>query len=258
MALRSLSLFSGVGGLDLGVEPLGGGIVPACYVERDAHAAAVLVARMADGGLAPAPVWSDVSTFDARPFRGLVDAVVGGFPCTDVSGAGKRAGVRGGARSGLWSQFDRIVGECDAGLVFVENVRDLAGRGLDIVLGDLAARGFDAEWDCVPASIVGASQPRERIFLLAYRSRERLAAFRSAHHRDGSDAPRDLANRRRQGVVPFPPGPDLDARPDLEPLVAGGDDGPTSWVDRARACGNGVIPLHAEHTFRRLIERALA
>lgn len=172
MALRSISLFAGGGGLDLGVERACGART-VVYVEREAYAAATLAARMEEGRLAPAPIWSDVCSFDGRPWRGVVDLVHGGFPCQDVSNAGKRAGIDG-ERSGLWSQYARIVGEVRPRLVFVENVAALAARGLDRVAGDLAALGFDAEWCCLGADAAGAPHGRARLFLLAHARRERV------------------------------------------------------------------------------------
>jgi DNA (cytosine-5)-methyltransferase 1 len=165
VALRSIELFAGGGGLALGLEAVGAR--PVCFVERDAFAAATLVRQMEEGGLAPCPVWTDVATFDGLPWRGVVDLVSGGFPCQDISNAGKRVGI-GGERSGLWSEFSRIVGEVRPSFVFVENVAALASRGLGVVLGDLAALGFDAEWGVFRASDAGAPHRRERLFILAH------------------------------------------------------------------------------------------
>ena len=161
-----LSLFSGAGGLDLGLRLAIPGSRVVAYVEREAYAAATLVARMEDATLDPAPVWDDVSTFDGRPWRGIVDCVAGGFPCQDISVAGRGAGIRG-ARSGLWSEFARIIREVGPDYVFVENVEALAVRGLDTVLGDLAGLGFDAEWSVFSAAAVGAPHLRKRLFILA-------------------------------------------------------------------------------------------
>lgn len=123
--LRVISLFTGVGGLDAGLHlAVGGRCRALAAVEGEAYAAAVLAARMASGSLAPFPVWSDARTFDARPFRGRVDGVVAGFPCQDVSLAGKRAGLEG-ERSGLWSEVVRVISECEPWFVLLENVAGL-------------------------------------------------------------------------------------------------------------------------------------
>jgi len=168
--MNELALFAGAGGGILGGKLLGWRTV--CAVERDAYAAQVLAQRQNDGMLDPFPIWSDVCSFDGRPWRGLVDIVSGGFPCQDISAAGKGAGIEG-QRSGLWSEFARIIGEVGPEFVFVENSPMLVGRGLGRVLGDLASLGFDAEWGVVGADDAGAPHRRERIWILAYADRER-------------------------------------------------------------------------------------
>jgi DNA (cytosine-5)-methyltransferase 1 len=163
----SIDLFAGAAGLTLGIKLAVPSCRTLCYVEREGYAASVLVARMEESHLDHAPVWDDVATFDGRPWRGRVDLISGGFPCQDISNAGKRAGINGN-RSGLWREFARIIDETQPRFVFVENVAALASRGLDAVLGDLAALGFDAEWTTVRASDVGAPHQRNRLFVLAY------------------------------------------------------------------------------------------
>lgn len=170
VALRprtAIELFAGAAGLALGLKRACPELRTVAYVEREAYAASVLVARMEDAQLDLAPVWDDVSTFDGRPFRGRVDLVAGGFPCQDISNAGKRAGIEG-ERSGLWKQFARIIAEVQPRFVFIENVSALVARGLEVVLEDLAALGFDAEWGCFRASDAGAPHRRERVFILAH------------------------------------------------------------------------------------------
>lgn len=162
--LRELALFAGAGGGILGGKLLGWRTV--CAVERDAYAAAVLAQRQNDGCLEPFPVWSDVGTFDGKPWRGIVDVVSGGFPCQDISVAGKGAGIDG-ERSGLWSEFARIIREVQPRYVFVENSPALTSRGLGTVLGDLAEMGFNAGWECVSASSQGAPHKRDRIWIVA-------------------------------------------------------------------------------------------
>jgi DNA (cytosine-5)-methyltransferase 1 len=135
-------------------------------VEWDAYAASVLVARQNDGTLPPFPIWDDVQTFDGRPWQGRVDVVSGGFPCQDISVAGKGAGING-ERSGMWKHMARIIREVQPRFVFVENSPALTSRGLGIVLGDLAALGYDAKWCVLGASDVGAPHRRKRIWVLA-------------------------------------------------------------------------------------------
>jgi len=162
--VNELALFAGAGGGILGGKLLGWRTV--CAVEREPYAASVLAQRQNDGLLPAFPIWDDVCTFDGRPWRGVVDVVSGGFPCQDISAAGKGAGIDG-ERSGLWGEMARIVGEVRPRFVFVENSPLLVGRGLIRVLADLAEMGFDARWGVVGADNVGAPHRRERCWIVA-------------------------------------------------------------------------------------------
>jgi DNA (cytosine-5)-methyltransferase 1 len=161
--MNELALFAGSGGGILGGKLLGWRTV--CAVERDGYARDVLVSRQNDGCLDPFPIWDDVCTFDGKPWRGLVDVVSGGFPCQDISSAGRGAGI-GGARSGLWKEMARIIGEVRPAYVWVENSPLLVSRGLGLVLADLAAMGFSAQWGIVGAMHAGAPHRRERIWVM--------------------------------------------------------------------------------------------
>lgn len=169
---RVLSLFAGIGGLDLGLE-LACGARAVAYVEADPFCAAVLASRMADGALGKGPVWSDVCTFDGRRWRGLVDAVIGGSPCQDLSLAGARAGLEG-ERSGLWKEQRRIVEESEPAWVWWENVGGAIKAAVPVVAGDLEALGFRVVGCTLRAADVGAPHKRERVFLLAYSERNAL------------------------------------------------------------------------------------
>ncbi|AVJ20964.1 DNA cytosine methyltransferase [Pseudomonas sp. MYb193] len=170
--MNELALFAGSGGGILGGHLLGWRTV--CAVERDAYSAQVLAQRQNDGALATFPIWSDVCSFDGRPWRGLVDVVSGGFPCQDISAAGNGDGIDG-ARSGLWREMARVVGEVRPRFVYVENSPLLVGRGLALVLGDLAEMGYDAQWCIVSASDCGAPHQRDRIWIVANDSRGRCS-----------------------------------------------------------------------------------
>ena len=162
--MNELALFAGAGGGILGGKLLGWRTV--CAVENDPYAASVLVARQNDKTLDPFPIWDDVQTFDGRPWRGIVDIVSGGFPCQDISVAGKGAGITG-ERSGMWKHMARIIGEAEPWLVWAENSPALIGRGLEVVLEDLWKMGYDARWGIVSAENVGAPHQRKRIWILA-------------------------------------------------------------------------------------------
>ena len=159
-----MALFSGIGGGILGGKLLGWRTV--CAVEQDPYCISVLLQRQNEGFLSPFPIWDDVCTFDGKPWRGVVDVVSGGFPCTDISVAGKGAGIKG-KQSGLWSEMARIIGEVQPRFAFIENSPMLVTRGLDTVLCDLAAMGFDAKWGCISAAEVGANHKRNRIWIVA-------------------------------------------------------------------------------------------
>lgn len=214
----TLSLFSGVGGLDLGWQ-LATGARSVGYVERDSYAAAVLLARMEDQSLEPAPVWcGDICELPIAPFHG-VDAIVGGFPCQDISAAGKGAGIEG-ERSGLWGQaFIPAIRELRPRYVFVENVGALINRGLDVVLGDLASLGYDTEWSSIRAGEVGAPHRRERIFILAHTS---SAAVRRDAGADACTQSQDAGRSSHDGDGAQRGGSDVadthKRRPELERL----------------------------------------
>jgi len=161
--MNELALFAGAGGGILGGKLLGWRTV--CAVEWEPYPASVLCARQNDGFLPPFPIWDDVQTFDGKPWRGIIDVVSGGFPCQDISAAGKGAGIDG-ERSGMWREMARIIHEVRPRFVFVENSPMLTSRGLGTVLGDLASMGFDARWGVLGAADVGANHQRDRIWIV--------------------------------------------------------------------------------------------
>ena len=163
--MNELALFAGAGGGILGGHLLGWRTV--CAVEWEPYAVAVLSARQNEGILPAFPIWDDVQTFDGTAWRGRVDVVSGGFPCQDISSAGKGAGIDG-ERSGMWSHMARIIREVGPRFVFVENSSMLTSRGLGRVLGDLAALGYDARWGVVGAVNAGAPHKRYRIWIVGH------------------------------------------------------------------------------------------
>ena len=169
--LRLLDLFSGIGGFSLGLER-SGGFETVAFCEIEDFPRRVLAKHWPK-----VPQYHDIRelTADRLAADGIaVDAICGGFPCQDISNAGKQAGIEG-ERSGLWSEYARLIGELRPRVVFVENVSALLGRGLDRVLGDLAALRYDAWWDCIPASAVGAPHRRDRLWLVAWNDAEAVS-----------------------------------------------------------------------------------
>ena len=272
--MNELALFAGAGGGILGGKLLGWRTV--CAVEWEPYAASVLAARQNDGLLPPFPIWDDVQSFDGRPWRGIVDVVSGGFPCQDISVAGRGAGIDG-ARSGMWGHMARIVGEVRPQYVFVENSPALLTRGLGRVLGDLAALGYDCRWTVLGAADVGAPHQRDRFWLRA----ERRDVFSNAQHElrelqpqggqpdqwgRPSDCGAEVRDPDRQGLAvgkgqPSHDGTQLAAieRADWwqsEPDVGRVANGVAARVDRLKAIGNGQVPLCAATAWRLLTETA--
>jgi DNA (cytosine-5)-methyltransferase 1 len=255
-----LSLFSGYGGLERGVAAAIGGARPVCMVEREAFAIANMVAQMEAGAVAQAPIWTDVTTFDGKPWRGRVDILTGGPPCQPFSTAGKRKHTDD--ERWIWADVARIIGEVRPGVVFLENVPGLRKRGLGVMLRDLAAMGYDAEWGCFKASDAGAPHRRTRLFLLAYSDGPRPPQ----HVREPGDARQEQPPAiGTGGGVEFPPGPDdtdgwrrWTRAGGPQPGVRGGSHGAPDRVDRIRLLGNGVVPAQAALAFRELSARVLA
>ena len=162
--MNELALFAGAGGGILAGHLLGWRTVAA--VEIEDYPRRVLLQRQADGFLPRFPIWDDIRTFDGKPWRGKVDVVTGGFPCQDISAAGKGVGLDG-ERSGLWGEMARVICEVRPSYAFIENSPMLTIRGLDRVLCDLAQMGFDAQWGVLGAADVGAKHQRDRIWIVA-------------------------------------------------------------------------------------------
>lgn len=174
--MRELSLFSGAGGGILGGALLGWKTV--CAVEIEKYCIEILLQRQRDGILPRFPIWDDITTFDGKPWKGRVDIITGGFPCQDISSAGKGAGLEG-ERSGLWKEMARIICEVKPKWVLAENSPLLTIRGLGTVLGDLAKMGYDARWGVLGACDVGAPHRRDRIWILANSNEKRSRKIRT-------------------------------------------------------------------------------
>tara|TARA_Y100000310_G_scaffold308635_1_gene351949 strand:- start:885 stop:1769 length:885 start_codon:yes stop_codon:yes gene_type:complete len=157
--MKFISFFAGIGGIDLGLERAGHRCVGQC--ETDPYALAVLTKHWPD-----VPRFGDIKEIDPDDLP-EADLWAGGFPCQDISNAGKRVGIRG-ERSGLFFDFMRLAAEVRPRYILMENVSALINRGLSEVLGTLAESGYDAEWDCLPAIAFGAPHQRERVFIIAY------------------------------------------------------------------------------------------
>jgi DNA (cytosine-5)-methyltransferase 1 len=174
MKLRLLDLFSGIGGFSLGLER-SGNFETIAFCEIEPYPRAVLKKHWPN-----VKVYEDVKELSRERLEadGLgVDAICGGFPCQDISTAGRGAGLAG-ERSGLWFEFHRLIKEIKPQVAIIENVSALRSRGLDQVLRSLAEIGYDAEWHCIPASAVGAPHRRDRIWIVAYPASQRYGKWR--------------------------------------------------------------------------------
>lgn len=190
MALKIGSLFSGIGGLELGLERAGvGSTVWQC--EIDPYARAVLANHWPD-----AIRFDDITKMHDVP---PVDLICGGFPCQDISNAGKRVGIDG-ARSGLFFELMRVVRLVRPRFVVLENVAALLGRGMGDVLGELSESGYDAEWDCVPASSVGAPHRRDRVFIVGTQRSDADQERRATDAEHGAELARTDDSRDRGAI----------------------------------------------------------
>jgi DNA (cytosine-5)-methyltransferase 1 len=221
------------------------------------------------------PVYPDVTQLRGSEVE-RVDVLAGGFPCQDLSLAGKGAGITG-SRSGLWSEYARLICELRPRYVVVENVTALLGRGFGTVLGDLAALGYDTEWDCVPASAVGAPHRRDRVWLVAYPGGERfeeqraavtVQAQESAVERGGdlADAEGEPEREPSDETYPVAVGGEAWNEPvnggqhgsgsgwwEVEPALDRVVDGFPGRVDQLAALGNALVPQIAEWIGERIV-----
>ena len=243
--MNELALFAGVGGGILGGHLLGWRTIAA--VEIEDYPRRVLLQRQADGILPRFPIWDDICTFDGKPWRGKVDVITGGFPCQDISVAGKGDGLEG-ERSGLWREMARIIGEVRPNYVFVENSPMLVTRGLGTVLGDLVKLGFNAKWGVLGGDNAKLPHRRKRIWLLATHhdcEHEKWGIKQKIFEFKGIS--REYAN----GVVKNEQG----LRSILQPGLCRTPNGLPHQMDRLKAVGNGQIPIVAATAWRILSDK---
>lgn len=231
---RTMHLFAGHGGGLLADLILGH--TPIVAVEWDGYACQVLRERATDGWFPGLQVWEgDVRLFDPSEYAGKVDCIHAGFPCQDISAAGKQAGVGTETRSGLYREVLRIAGVVRPKQLFLENVSAIVSNGLATVLADLAALGYDSEWLCLRASDCGANHYRDRWWLLAN--------------------PNSTQRKRRRvssGSEPEYSNPWMGSWWSSKPSIHGVDDGVAFGLQRLKGIGNGQVPLQAAVAYRLL------
>lgn len=265
MAVRTISVCTGYGGVELGLRAARVPIHTVAVIERQAYAAAVIAHHMERGALDPCPIWDDLESFDGAAFRGRVDLVAAGIPCQGQSSAGKRRGTAD-ARW-LWPEVWRLVEQCEASLLFLENVPGLLtvndGRAFDEIIETLAARGWAAEWDHVPAGSVGAPHLRDRIFVLAANpDGDGLQSIRDIGQLDqgersqlGHDADRCAVSPGWSRVVGRASGAPVFCRVDDGTAARLDGDPDRDWHERIHLLGNGVVPQAVTQAWRVLSER---
>lgn len=244
--VKFLSLFTGIGGLDLGLERAG--MTCVAQVEIDPFCRRVLEKHW------PKVLrFEDVKTVTREMLPDGIEVIAGGFPCQDISNVGKKAGIDG-SRSGLWREFLRLICDLRPAYVLVENVAALLERGMGRVLSDLAESGYDAEWDCIPVAAFGAPHCRYRVFILAYPASQRRAIHFSGRSGIFRGVPLEEFSSQGEGrickgwwkrweahrldngrVRMVPPGG-----------IQRATDGIPARVDRLKSVGNSVSPVVGE------------
>jgi len=233
--MNKLALFAGAGGGILASKLLGWNTV--CGVEVERYPREVLLQRQRDGILEPFPIWDDIRTFDGKSWRGKIDIVTGGFPCKDISIAGKGRGITG-EHSGLWFEMLRVIDEVRPRFVFAENSPNLRTRGLGSVIEGLASLGYDLRWCVLGAWHIGANHKRNRMWVLAYPNAKRLQGQR----KESGGTEEELQNACNPCWW------------SVEPNVGRVAHGVASRVDRIKALGNGQVPAVAKAAWEILTE----
>lgn len=256
------SLFSGIGGIEIGLERTGY-FKTEWFVEKELYAREILRKRFPK-----TIIYGDIEKIDFRTVPSI-DILTGGFPCQDISVAGKRVGISG-SRSSLWRYYCEAIRILRPKYAIIENVSALTRKGLNIVLRDIAKIGYDAEWHCLSASSIGALHKRERIFIVAYpnssgemvkgqdcdnkerNSEKKIQEWQDIIFRiesassDVSNSNKQRQQRRKQIQVRQAllrrEEPTWATEPKLGRVV----DGISNRVDRIRCLGNAVVPQCTE------------
>ena len=241
--LRVIDTFSGIGGFTLAGEQLGG-FETVYFVEREPFCQKILRKHWPH-----IPIHNDIRTF--KPEMGSADVICGGFPCQDISLAGKQAGIKEGTRSGLFYELMRVIRLVRPRYVVLENVSAIVSNGLDTVLGELAEAGFDAEWSCIPASAVGACHQRDRWWCVAYSNNTRSQGLRGKLEFQQSSRQVQVAWCHQSRM------PESNWRRFVsKPVLRRGDDGISGRMDRLKSLGNAVVPQVAQIPLARVLELA--
>lgn len=283
--LYGLDLFSGIGGNTIALREW---VKTVAYCEADRHAQSVLLSRMGDRSIKSAPIWDDITTLKGDMFDVSIDIIIAGFPCQDISVAGKGAGLAG-KRSGLFFEVMRLAKEVKPTFIFLENVPAIRTRGLDVIIQELTEAGYDSRWCMLSAAETGAPHKRERWFLLAYSrslpkpqeyqsydsldqqwakvgGREQQSSWTGASNRDfgGHSSPGNETNfalPQGSGIFTHLLDANISQQPpalgahwwSVEPGVGRVAHGVSQRVDRIKRLGNAVVPAQAKEAFEILM-----
>ena len=254
--MNYLSLFSGAGGGDLAFQHLLESFKCIGYVEIEEYCQQIIAQRIKDGLMHNAPIFTDIRAFIdsgcCELYRGVTDLITGGFPCQDISCAGKGAGIEG-ERSGLWSEMAEVVRQIRPRYVFVENSPMLTIRGLGTVLKDLAEMGFDAKWGCISSAETGNIHKRNRIWIISHTngygckdetSKKQNKAVKNweVFTRWWGKLP---AKRLDRGICSI-----IDIERIYKSQINGNDDEISNQMDRLAATGNAQDPIVAATAWR--------
>ena len=275
--MNGLALCAGVGGLERGIESIFNRYKTVCYVEGEAYAASCLISQMEKGWVDEAPIWSNVRTFDGNPWRGKVDIVSGGFPCQPFSQAGKQKGTED--KRHLWPEISRIIGEIRPSIVILENVPNVTDIAGSIIFADLAKMGYNSSWGIVRASDANAPHRRARFFSISidpntYNDGLPISIFKEDCHdrifaegglersfieRLCSNVSNSNSKSKSNSTIYveerriFQKSTWIIENWIPEPGMGRMADGVANWMDRLRACGNGVVPQQAKLALEILI-----
>ena len=267
--LKLLDTFSGIGGFSYAAEKIVKGFETIAFVECEPFCQKILNKHWPH-----VPIFDDIKTYSPEPHS--ADIITAGFPCQDISVAGRQAGIKQGTRSGLFYELMRVICQLRPRYVVLENVAAITSNGLDIVLGSLAQAGYDTEWSCIRAADMGGCHRRDRWWLVAYsycqqqdRTKNQIQAGRSI---TATCTASDSNSKGTQGLRPERQlretceevTPKWRAGPELlspawrsyisEPLLRRGDDGLSGRVDRLKSLGNSVVPQVAAIPLQRVLD----
>ena len=280
--INGLSLFSGIGGIDVALSEY---VRPVAYCEIDPYCQGVLLSRMAGGFLSSAPIWPDIRTLNTRGGNrlcsGYIDIIYGGFPCQGISVAGIGKGLAD-ERSGLFYEIVRLCREIRPQFIFLENVPAITSRGGREVVGEITALGYDCRWCVISAASVGALHRRERWFLLANAKSKGFEGQREIPVRNEATQPEPSSSSDKVGICDpnsqpsqqtdreaMPVGNERDARrnngakcgpfesvqhwQEIVSEMGKCSDGISNHVDRLRSLGNAVVSVQVKEAFEILI-----